>query len=312
MRSKMGKVAVFILITAFLGLTGCSTTTTDAPFKDEAALNSSGADISDSVEPSAEETEKHEGIQGPEENEEPEETGETVVIEEPGNTEQTDTGASETEEHKSYDSGDLYCAFVAEVDNEDDYNSLENKFFEGTGGYLFLPTVYTSDYSGFDSDQDYVVTTWVYSTRQEAEDELEIVKKLGFPDACVMNIGKYRGDNFWVQLNYSGNEEIEVLEDRIILHNAAVFIPHMFSAEPVIMDLTVDKNTDFPESGDMEYAGNYEKGMSVYEWLADSYDLKENDTEGYRQANSPLDGFLEVSLEGDHIELLYSAFYWDV
>jgi hypothetical protein len=75
-------------------------------------------------------------------------------------------------------------------------------------------------------------------------------------------------------------EDIEVHNDKIILHDVEVSPPYDIGSG-CETDLVVDKNTIFDETANMQFFGNYEDGMSPYRWVLINYDLMNTDPDKY-------------------------------
>ena len=198
-------------------------------------------------------------------------------------------------EDERYDSGDIYCVLIPCSGDENEKHEIEMKLDEA--GYYFVPPVDPDDYTDFDDKSRNDVTTVVSIDEEEINRELEIIKKAGFPDAYVGNIGQYTGDKLWVQPVCDGDEEVEVLRDCVILHDAHVYVPYNFYVEPVLMDVIVDRDTVFDRTEAKDRTDNYDESMSAYDWMS---------------GNSDYSGFMEVHLEDGHVDTIYGAFYWDV
>ncbi len=207
----------------------------------------------------------------------------------------------------SFESGEYYGVFVASFKTAEECVDTEMKLDDA--GYVLCPVVYTPDFSNLNPEPYYVVTAGLYGSKEDAEETLSDVKAAGFKDAYIKNTGKYIGDRSWYWLY--GGEQIEVSEDKVILHNLSVTIPYMVDDEPAKMNLTVDKDTVFDSSAEMQFFGNYEKGESPYEWIVKNYRSMSEDPDKYMESGPALTGIFEVGLDGDRVTRYYGSYWWD-
>ena len=202
--------------------------------------------------------------------------------------------------------GDVFGVFLGAFKNSDNCIKLQSRLEDA--GFVNAPIIFTPDFSDLNPDPYYVVTAGLYSTRQEAQTVLEGVKSAGFGDAYVKYAGEYTGDKYLYTM-YSA-ENIEVHNDKIILHDVEVYLPYSIGTR-CVTDLVVDKNTIFDEAADMQFFGNYEDGMSPYRWIARNCDLMNSDPDTYMAQDPALIGVFEVSLDSNLIKSYHGCYWWD-
>ncbi len=236
-------------------------------------------------------------------------SGKGVASDNAGSATGYDTAGDGIEYDGSLDnmSGDAYGVFLGAFKDRDKCEPLEAKLEEA--GYMYEPVVYTPDFANLNPEPYYVVTAGLYSTKQQAEEVLSDVKAAGFGDAYVKYAGEYIGGRY--EYTMYSEDNIEILKDCIILHDVDVSLPYAVGDGPKKADLIVDMDTVFDKSADMQFFGNYEKGMSPYEWIVKNDNLLHDDTDAYMSSGPALIGVFEVSLDGNHIKAYYGSYWWD-
>ena len=214
---------------------------------------------------------------------------------------------SSKSDSKGYTDEEYYGVFIASFKERDDCWNTTVRLEDA--GYHLCPTLYTPDFSNLNPLPYYAVTAGLFTSEEEADDELEEVKKAGFKEAYVKSTGKYIGDRCWYTMH--GGYETEVLKDRIILHDVSVTIPYLVGEGSDRRDLYIDGETVFDEKAELEFFGNYEKGETPYKWISRNYRLMSEEPDKYMESGPALAGIFEVSLTGDHIDRYYGCYWWD-
>ena len=218
-------------------------------------------------------------------------------------------GYYESSYDNRYESG-FYGVWISGVKDRDkaieDANALNNAAFDS---YV----CYTPEWEEMNQDEYYCVTSGRYTTKEEAEAELEAVKSAGYGDAYI----KFTGGHKYTMVDYTnyGDLEMDVNDDRVILRDVRYVISRAWyegmEDEEYVSDLVIDKQTVFDKKCEMEFFGNYNEGDDPFKWFVTNYDLMERNSDLYISNGPALSGIFEVGLTGNHIDRYFGSYWWD-
>ena len=200
---------------------------------------------------------------------------------------------------------EFYGVWVSAFERTDDtmdlVEELENAGFDAT-------YVYSPEWKNLSPKSFYCVTAGICETQAEADSLLAKVKEAGYKDAYVKNTGARLEQRIDYAI-YSESSGYEFKNDRVIVKATKIF--GVGGEELPDMNLIVDSDTEFAESCETQFFGNYEDGDTPLEWFGRNKELLDTDYDSYSMSGPALIGIFEVSFTGNHIDKFYGSYWWD-
>ena len=214
---------------------------------------------------------------------------------------------------------DMYAETVSDVEMLDEFYGVWISAFEQSDDALDLVEklekdgfeaayVYSPEWKNLSPKSFYCVTAGICDTQTEADALLVKVKDAGYKDAYVKDTGARLEQRIDYAI-YSEGDSYEFKNDRVIVN--ATKITGVGGEELPDMKLIVDSDTEFADSCETEFFGNYEEGDSPLEWFKRNKELLDADYDSYSMYGPALIGIFEVSFTGDHIDKFYGSYWWD-
>ncbi|MBO4901082.1 MAG: SPOR domain-containing protein [Lachnospiraceae bacterium] len=200
---------------------------------------------------------------------------------------------------------EFYGVWISAFEQSDDaidlVEKLENAGFDAA-------YVYSPEWKNLSPKSFYCVTAGICDTQDEADALLSKVKDAGYKDAYIKDTGA-RLEQRIDYVVYSEGDSYEFKNDSVIVNATKIF--GVAGEELPDMRLVVDSDTEFADSCDTEFFGNYEEGDSPLEWFKRNKELLDDDYDSYSLGGPALIGIFEVSFTGDHIDKFYGSYWWD-
>ncbi len=222
--------------------------------------------------------------------------GKWEVLESDNGSDDADTAGTASEQEP------FFGLWVEAFKDREDADALVTKL-EGEG--LPASYVYSCDWENLNKDPYFCVTIGKSGSEPEAQAYIEDAKKAGYPKAYVKYTGERLGHRVYYY-QYTEGEDVEVTEDKVILHEVSTESVSDEDDEGP-MDLVIDADTVFDGSCDTSAFDGYQKGDTPLEWIHHARELEKKDPDH----GPALLGVYEVTLTGKHIDRYYGAYWWD-